>query len=641
MPRLDNFQIKEIGLQGLGLVSNHSYSPDELIIEYCGKITPAGPAITATRGPALSFVLNFVDGYMLDVTKYASAARFINHSCHPNAQLQLWNVNGIPRLGVFAIEHITLGAQITCNYNAGGFFNYGSQCKLLCHCRSFNCAGYIDTGVEPGLVLARKRIIVDDENNDDKPVDEILQKPSLILVLKYRQPSKAQNQSSLQVPELDPEKKVNINNGLHDTDQTKNTMETQDGIVAEKNIIEIRKENSSVSISLASKAPGLSISMSPKHDDDIKNQSIEKNSSTVEIKSDDSISGNKKCNVESSVINTGFVTADLMNLPQAPIVTVPPPLFDSLYAVVAHQQSLFSPSPVSELRQVKQEKTLPCSSNTLNSNNISNNLHLYHDNTAASGPGSSSTSHLSLSLQSILNKSPPPSTSAAVDPAFGSYESRDSAPLGLDNHHQLHRSDTETGSSPHNMSITSLLSGSDDEEDEIILSLSGSVKPGLLKIYEMNKANNFMNETKNTLPPPTLPFHRPASNLINSVHGSASRLPLFGNPVGNMVANYSNTLVNANDRSWSSSNTETVKSGVVVSPKLDLTMPIPRPFSSVSYTHLPVSYDNSASENTSGNINGGNTNSTSVATTNAGTINTHITNTSAGWEKLSINNLLS
>lgn len=640
MPRLENFQIKEIDLQGLGLVSNRSYSPDELIIEYCGKITPAGPATAATRRSAPFFVLSFVDGYVLDLRKYASAARFINHSCDPNAQLQLWKVNGISRLGVFAIKHITSGAQITCNYNAGRFFNYGSQRKLPCHCRSFNCAGYIDTGVEPGLVLARKRIVIDDENDDDKPGDKILQKQSMILVLKYRHPSRTQNQSGFRVPESELEENVNINIGWHDADQIKNTMETQDRISTEKNTIKITNENSSVSISLASKDPGLSISMSPKNDDDIKSQSIENSSSKVEIRSDNSISGDKKWNVESSAINPGYFTADPINLPQAQIVTVPPPLSDSLYAVVGHQQSLFSPSPVSELRQVKQEKIFPHSSSTLSSNNISNNLHLYHENTAASRPGSSSSSHLSLSLQSILNKSPPPSTPVTIA-ALGSNESSDSAPLGLDNHLQLHRFDTETGSSPHNMSITSLLSGSDDEEDEIILNLPGPVKPGILKSYEMNKTNNFVNEPENLLPPPTLLFHRPASNLINSVHGSALRLPFFGNPVGNQVANYSNTLVNTNDRSYSGPMAETAKSGVVVSPKLDLTRPIPRPFSSVSYTHLPVSYDSSASDKTAGNVNGGNTDSTSVATTNADTINTHISNTLAGWEKLSINNLLS
>jgi SET domain-containing protein len=51
---------------------------------------------------------------VLDAGRMGNEARFVNHSCDPNAELQKWSVQGHLRLGIFAIKHIAAGAWLRC-----------------------------------------------------------------------------------------------------------------------------------------------------------------------------------------------------------------------------------------------------------------------------------------------------------------------------------------------------------------------------------------------------------------------------------------------------------------------------------------------------------------------------------------------
>jgi len=43
-------------------------------------------------------------------------AKYINHSCVPNCDVHRWNVDGIERVGVFALTDIAKGEELTYNY---------------------------------------------------------------------------------------------------------------------------------------------------------------------------------------------------------------------------------------------------------------------------------------------------------------------------------------------------------------------------------------------------------------------------------------------------------------------------------------------------------------------------------------------
>lgn len=44
-------------------------------------------------------------------------ARFVNHSCEPNCEIQKWSVNGRFRMGLFAQRDIEPGEELTYDYN--------------------------------------------------------------------------------------------------------------------------------------------------------------------------------------------------------------------------------------------------------------------------------------------------------------------------------------------------------------------------------------------------------------------------------------------------------------------------------------------------------------------------------------------
>lgn len=86
------------------------------------------------------YILSLENGSAIDSGIRGSAARFANHSCSPNAEMQKWYVNGVPRIGLFAIDSIPAGTELTYDYNFDWF--EGAE-KQVCLCGEPNCRGFI------------------------------------------------------------------------------------------------------------------------------------------------------------------------------------------------------------------------------------------------------------------------------------------------------------------------------------------------------------------------------------------------------------------------------------------------------------------------------------------------------------------
>ena len=56
--------------------------------------------------------------------------RFINHACNPNCETQKWVVHGELAIGLFALQDIEAGSELTFDYN---FERYGDKvsCQRL------------------------------------------------------------------------------------------------------------------------------------------------------------------------------------------------------------------------------------------------------------------------------------------------------------------------------------------------------------------------------------------------------------------------------------------------------------------------------------------------------------------------------
>jgi SET domain-containing protein len=69
-----------------------------------------------------------------------SIARFANHSCLPNCEIQKWTVDGLQRMCIFSARPIKAGEEITYDYN---FQCFNSEAQQPCYCESSKCRGTI------------------------------------------------------------------------------------------------------------------------------------------------------------------------------------------------------------------------------------------------------------------------------------------------------------------------------------------------------------------------------------------------------------------------------------------------------------------------------------------------------------------
>lgn len=107
-PRLDVVYLKE---RGFGLVCREPINAGDFIIEYVGEIIDDNEFKQRMSQKSLDrdenfYFLSVEKDYIIDAGPKGNLARFMNHSCDPNCETQKWSVNGLNRIGLFAIKDI-------------------------------------------------------------------------------------------------------------------------------------------------------------------------------------------------------------------------------------------------------------------------------------------------------------------------------------------------------------------------------------------------------------------------------------------------------------------------------------------------------------------------------------------------------
>ncbi|CCD67568.1 SET domain-containing protein [Caenorhabditis elegans] len=129
---------------GHGLRATEEIATGKLILEYRGEaITKAEHNKRVKRykkdGIKHSYSFEVGRNYYVDPTRKGNSARFINHSCNPNALVKVWTVPDRPMksLGIFASKVIKPGEEIT--------FDYGTSFRndQPCQCGEAACRGWI------------------------------------------------------------------------------------------------------------------------------------------------------------------------------------------------------------------------------------------------------------------------------------------------------------------------------------------------------------------------------------------------------------------------------------------------------------------------------------------------------------------
>jgi len=93
-----------------------------LITEYLGEVHTVSTWVPVLKSalslnPPTWHVLGLSHELVLDATRKGGIARFLNHSCRPNAALQRWlDKDGRPRAGIFAKARIGAGEEVAIDY---------------------------------------------------------------------------------------------------------------------------------------------------------------------------------------------------------------------------------------------------------------------------------------------------------------------------------------------------------------------------------------------------------------------------------------------------------------------------------------------------------------------------------------------
>ena len=141
------WKVKKSKVHGYGIVASEDIKKNKQIIEYVGeKISKLeGDKRSAARikkyinkkneGSVYIFELN--KRYDIDGSPLYNKARYINHSCNPNCEVDIIK----NKIWIISIKEIKKGDEL--NYDYGYPFDKDDYSEHICKCGSTNCIGYI------------------------------------------------------------------------------------------------------------------------------------------------------------------------------------------------------------------------------------------------------------------------------------------------------------------------------------------------------------------------------------------------------------------------------------------------------------------------------------------------------------------
>ncbi|KAM9385510.1 histone-lysine N-methyltransferase ASH1L isoform 2-T2 [Pholidichthys leucotaenia] len=130
--------------KGWGIRTKEPLRSGQFIIEYLGEVVSEHEFRSRMMEQYFShsghYCLNLDSGMVIDSYRMGNEARFINHSCEPNCEMQKWSVNGVYRIGLFALKDIPSNTELTYDYN---FHSFNTEEQQACKCGSESCRGII------------------------------------------------------------------------------------------------------------------------------------------------------------------------------------------------------------------------------------------------------------------------------------------------------------------------------------------------------------------------------------------------------------------------------------------------------------------------------------------------------------------
>jgi hypothetical protein len=113
---------------GLGLFAATDIPERKLIIEYTGKRIPTREAREIDRRRANKYLFEIDNRWTIDGSPRTNLARYVNHSCDPNAEAE----SNRGRLMYRAVRPIAAGEEITLDYGEEHMELYFGAAGCLC-----------------------------------------------------------------------------------------------------------------------------------------------------------------------------------------------------------------------------------------------------------------------------------------------------------------------------------------------------------------------------------------------------------------------------------------------------------------------------------------------------------------------------
>jgi hypothetical protein len=149
-------ETKETQGSGNGLFAMEDIKKGDYIIEYVGRI------VNKEQDNVYGMKISDMDLWIDPRKSTGCLAKYMNHSCEPNCNLEQWAVDGLPRMCFFAIEDIKSGEELTFDYNwelkavsKDMFVKSATKCK----CWKPKCRVYIERMKTQGVAAKRARTL--------------------------------------------------------------------------------------------------------------------------------------------------------------------------------------------------------------------------------------------------------------------------------------------------------------------------------------------------------------------------------------------------------------------------------------------------------------------------------------------------
>ncbi len=135
-PAYQKFDVvaRKSGIDGFGAFAAESIPPHRKIGEIRGESISVSEARRRAAGKARIMIVEVSEKKAIDASQSSDPMRFTNHSCAPNARLQIRD----GRVEFYAVQPIAPGDEITVNY--GETHHEGT---LACRCGAPGCVGWL------------------------------------------------------------------------------------------------------------------------------------------------------------------------------------------------------------------------------------------------------------------------------------------------------------------------------------------------------------------------------------------------------------------------------------------------------------------------------------------------------------------